>query len=226
MMVRRLGMLVAWMKGPGVRPQPKIGAPLHWKFEIFWMNAMDDTTDGYRAMTDGQLLARFREGSDGTAFGELVSRHGPGILRRCRRVLDNTPDAEDVFQATFQVLLRRAFSLREPELVGGWLHGVARRIAVRLRLRAVRQDRLERSHGERSWTALPPEDSLGEVGRIIRDAVGRLPASYREAVTLVYLEGATHQEAASRLGWPLGTLKVRLVRARRLLRDRLAGEAI
>ncbi len=187
---------------------------------------MGDMTGEYRDMSDGQLLDRFAEGRDGAAFGELVARHGPSVLRRCRWVLDNTPDAEDVFQATFQVLLRRAFSLREPDLVGGWLHGVASRLAVRLRRRALSRDRLERSHGERSWNALPPEDSLGEVGRIVRDAVASLPASYREAVTLVYLEGATHQEAASRLGWPLGTLKVRLVRARRTLRDRLAGVAV
>ena len=183
----------------------------------------ETTTDGHRAMTDGQLLYRFTAGSDEAAFGELVTRHGPGVLRRCRQVLDNTPDAEDVYQATFQVLLRRAFSLREPELVGGWLHGVAHRIALRLRRRTTSRSRLERSLGERSWVGLPPEDSLADVGRIVREAVGQLPASYRAAVTLVYLEGATHQEAASRLGWPLGTLKVRLVRARRLLRDRLAS---
>lgn len=179
--------------------------------------------DGHRTMTDGQLLSHFTEGGDEAAFGELVSRHEPGVYRRSRRMLDNTPDAEDVVQATFQVLLLRAFALREPESVGGWLHGVANRIALRLRRRAARRTRLERILGERSWATLPEDDSLGEVGRIVREAVGRLPASYRAAVTLVYLEGATHQEAASRLGWPLGTLKVRLVRARRLLRDRLAA---
>jgi RNA polymerase sigma factor (sigma-70 family) len=181
---------------------------------------------GERAVTDSQLLDSFITGGDQAAFGELVARHGPSVLRHCRQVLENTPDAEDVFQATLQVLLRRAFSLREPERVGGWLHGVAYRIAVRLRRRAAKRSGLERSHGQRSWVGLPPDDSLGELGQIVREAVGRLPASYRAAVTLVYLEGVTHQEAAARLGWPLGTLKVRLVRARQLLRDRLAGNAI
>lgn len=185
---------------------------------------MDDArTDGHRTLTDGELLDRFTGGSDEAAFGELVTRHKSSVLRRCRQLLENTPDAEDVLQATFQVLLRRAYSLREPEAVGGWLHGVAHRIALRLRRRTASRSRLERSHGERSWVGLPPEDSLGDLGRIVREAVERLPTSYRAAVTLVYLEGATHQEAASRLGWPLGTLKVRLVRARRLLRDRLAS---
>lgn len=181
----------------------------------------DTMTDGYRTMTDGQLVERFAEGGDEAAFAELITRHGPGVLRRCRRVLENTPDAEDVYQATFQVLLRRALSLREPDSVGGWLHGVAHRIALRLRRRTTSRRRLERCHDGRSWVGSPPEDPLGEAEQIVREAVERLPAPYRAAVTLVYLEEATHQEAASRLGWPLGTLKVRLVRARRLLRDRL-----
>jgi RNA polymerase sigma factor (sigma-70 family) len=158
-----------------------------------------------RVMTDSQLMHSFTKGGDQAAFGELVARHGPSVLRHCRQVVENTPDAEDVFQATLQVLLRKAFSMREPDRVGGWLHGVAYRIALRLRRRAARRSGLERRHGQRSWIGLPPEDSLGELGQIVREAVGRLPASYRVAVTLVYLEGATHQEAASRLGWPLGT---------------------
>jgi RNA polymerase sigma factor (sigma-70 family) len=176
-------------------------------------------------MADSQLLDCFTKAGDQAAFGELVARHGPSVIRRCRQILENTADAEDVFQATLQVLLRRAFSLQEPERVGGWLHGVAYRIAVRLRRRRVKRSGIERSHGQRSWIGVPPEDPIGELGQVVREAVASLPASYRTAVTLVYLEGATHQEAASRLGWPLGTLKARLARARLLLRDRLAGDA-
>ncbi len=56
---------------------------------------------------------------------------------------------------------------------------------------------------------------------MIREELDRLPDSYRQPVTLCYMEGLTHQEAASRLGWPVGTVKVRLVRGRRLLRERL-----
>lgn len=117
-----------------------------------------------RTMTDGQLLGHFTAGGDEAAFGELVNRHGPSILRRCRQVLSNTPDAEDVFQATFQVLIRKAFTLQEPESVGAWLHGVAYRIAVRLRRRTARRNLLERTHGERSWIGPPPEESLEEEG--------------------------------------------------------------
>jgi RNA polymerase sigma factor (sigma-70 family) len=174
-------------------------------------------------MTDGQLLDSFASGGDERAFGELVIRHGPVVLRRCRKVLANEHDAEDACQATFQVLHRRALSLRESEWLGGWLLGVAYRVGVRMRRRASMRSRLEGSRVERPYEWLRPEDSLEELGRVVCDEVDRLPATYRRAVSLCYLEGLTHREAASRLGCPLGTVKVRLVRARRLMRRRLAS---
>jgi polysaccharide biosynthesis/export protein len=145
------------------------------------------------------------------------------VLRPCRKVLANEHDGEDACQATFQVLHRRALSLRESEWLGGWLLGVAYRIAARMRRRAAMRRRLEGSRVGPPYEWLRPEDSWGELKRVVRDEVDRLPVTYRQAVWLCYLEGLTHQEAASRLGLPLGTVKVRLVRARRLLRRRLAN---
>ncbi len=83
-------------------------------------------------MDDGQLLARFTERRDELAeiaFAALVRRHGPMVLRVCQQVLGDRHTAEDAFQASFLVLARRAHSIRQPELLGNWLYGVALRTA-------------------------------------------------------------------------------------------------
>src|SRR5437667_7465053 len=82
-------------------------------------------------LTDGQLLTLFIEGRDEGAFEALVRRHGPMIMGVCRRVLRNPHDAEDAFQATFLVLVRKAASVVPREMVANWLYGVARTTALR-----------------------------------------------------------------------------------------------
>ena len=172
-------------------------------------------------MIDSQLLERFVTRDDPAAFRDLVDRHGPAVLRACRRYLHDPHEAEDALQATFLILLRRAPSIKDPERLGRWLLGVARRVALRAR----RQGAI-RSEREQRWAAMQPESRepeapLDEVGRVVREEMARLPEPHRLALSLCYFEGLTHEQAADRLGWPVGTLKVRLVRARRQLRDRL-----
>src|SRR5262245_23671029 len=99
--------------------------------------------NGEDALTDRELLDKFAEQSDAAAFETLVRRHGPMVLGVCRRVLRDARDAEDAFQATFLVLVRRAASLRRRELVGNWLYGVAYRTALDARTRAARRRRKE-----------------------------------------------------------------------------------
>jgi RNA polymerase sigma factor (sigma-70 family) len=176
---------------------------------------------------DRQLLERFLRGRDEAAFAALVRRHGPLVLGVCRRLLRDPHDCDDAFQATFLVLLRKAASLRRRELLAGWLHGVARRTALKARAgRARRQAR------EGQAPALPEAEPAGEVaGRrelraVLDDEVGRLPARYRLPVVLCYLEGVTFAEAARRLGWPAGTVAGRLARARALLRRRLTRRGV
>src|SRR5262245_59095757 len=84
-------------------------------------------------LTDGELLECFVTRRDEDSFSALVSRHGPMVLGVCRRVLHNEADAEDAFQATFLVLVRKAATIRPPSRVGPWLHGVAHTTALKAR---------------------------------------------------------------------------------------------
>src|SRR5712691_6886338 len=78
-----------------------------------------------RPWSDRQLLDDFAARRDESAFAALVARHGPMVLRVCRRALGHEQDAEDAFQATFLVLARNSASIRKRDTVGDWLHGVA-----------------------------------------------------------------------------------------------------
>jgi RNA polymerase sigma factor (sigma-70 family) len=171
--------------------------------------------------SDRKLLEQFVNEGDSAAFRGLVVRHGPIVLQMCRGVLHDTHDAEDAFQATFMVLARKARLIKDPDSLGGWLRGVAYRTALRARCRAARRRTIERTRAEMVRSEIAPEDISPDLRQMIRAELERLPDPYREPVTLCYLEGLTHQEAARRLGWPVGTVKVRLVRGRRLLRERL-----
>src|SRR4051812_41556790 len=82
-------------------------------------------------LDEAALLRRFVQTRDPAALDALVTRHGPMVLGTCRRILGDTHDAEDAFQATFLVLVKKARTLRDPGLLGPWLHGVAHRVAVR-----------------------------------------------------------------------------------------------
>ncbi|MGP0065392.1 MAG: sigma-70 family RNA polymerase sigma factor [Isosphaeraceae bacterium] len=180
-------------------------------------------------LTDSELLDRFvsrRDPAAEHAFEALVHRHGPMVLAVCRNSLGDLHDAEDAFQATFLVLARRASSLREPASLGPWLHGVARRIAQKARARRSRLERLIRRAEVlarvRSESVMDRKPIDGqEEAELLHQEIGRLPEKYRTPVVLCDLEGLSREEAARQLGWPLGTLGVRLMRARERLRARL-----
>jgi len=172
-------------------------------------------------LDEGRLIERFVASQDASAFEAIVSRHGPMVWGVCRRSLRDPNDAEDAFQATFLILARRARSIRDPGRLGGWLHGVARKVAVR-----ARRDAARRPGVEADAVACPgpgPGDDLDlrERADLLHGEIDRLPDRYRQPVVLCHLEGCTHEEAAERLGWPVGTVRGRLSRGRDRLRDRL-----
>ncbi|WP_165250473.1 sigma-70 family RNA polymerase sigma factor [Paludisphaera soli] len=178
-------------------------------------------------LTDGELLRRAgaATGEEAEAlFEAIVDRHGPMVHRVCRGTLGDAADADDAFQATFLVLARRLREARRLESVGGWLHGIATRVAARARVDAARRRKHERARGVLAVVA--PDAPELDADRAVREEVGRLPSRYREVVVLCYWEGLTHEQAAARLGCPLGTVRSRSARARDLLRRRLARRGL
>jgi RNA polymerase sigma factor (sigma-70 family) len=166
--------------------------------------------------TDGQLLERFLATRDEPAFEALVRRHGPMVLGVCRRVLGNAHDAEDAFQATFLVLVRRAASVRRRGAVGSFLYGVARHMALHAKRAAARRRAKEAR-------AMPRTEPRGDDLREVLDLeLERLPEKYRAPLVLCDLEGRTRTEAARQLGVPPGTVASRLARGRSLLARRLS----
>jgi RNA polymerase sigma factor (sigma-70 family) len=169
--------------------------------------------------TDQQLLQRFVATREEPAFAALVERHGPMALAVCRSVLGHAQDAEDVCQATFLALARNAASVRKPNSLAHWLHGVARRLALRARAARTRRD--DQRDVKRSATTPLDELTGRELQRILHEELAHLPESYRLPLILCYLEGQTRDEAARQLGWSVTTVKGRVDRGRDLLRRRL-----
>jgi RNA polymerase sigma factor (sigma-70 family) len=172
-------------------------------------------------VADGQLLERFAATHEEAAFAALLRRHGPLVLSVCRRVLRQTPDAEDVFQATFLLLACKARSIRKQASVASWLHGVAYRLAVKAKVAAARRQAHERQATDLRETGPVFDLAWRELVAVLDEELQRLPDKYRSPLVLCYLEGQTQEEAARQLGWPLGTVRGRLARAREQLRARL-----
>ena len=177
-------------------------------------------------LSDGQLLERFVAGRDEGAFEVLVRRHGPMVLGVCRRVLGNPHDADDAFQATFLVLIRKAGSLRASHLLANWLYGVAHRTALKARGRTNRRHAAERSMHDVPEPAAPVAEPSLELQVLLDQELGRLPDNYRIPIILCDLEGKTRKEAAQQFGWPEGTLSTRLDRGRHLLAQRLTRRGV
>jgi len=172
-------------------------------------------------LDEGRLIGRFVESNDASAFEAIVARHGPMVLGVCRRSLRDPNDAADAFQATFLIFARRAGSIRDPSRLGGWLHGVAYRVAFRARREAARRPSVEADAIASDGPAAGDDLDRRERADLLHGEIERLPDRYRQPVVLCHLEGCTHEEAAERLGWPVGTVRGRLARGRDRLRERL-----
>jgi RNA polymerase sigma factor (sigma-70 family) len=176
-------------------------------------------------LSDQQLLHRYVVHREEAAFAALVHRHAPLVLGVGRRVLHDLHAAEDVLQATFLLLARKAASIRKRDAVGSWLHGVAYRVASRVRQR--RAGRAAELPRQREAPSDPlTEVSWRELGAVLDEELTRLPETYRAPLLLCLMQGRTQDEAAAALGWSKGTLRRRFARGRELLRVRLAARGV
>ncbi len=177
----------------------------------------------FSALTDGQLLDRFVGQRDQAAFELLLWRHGAMVLNVCWRVLRQAQEVEDAFQATFLTLARKAPSIARREAVVSWLYRVAFRVALAAKARMPRTCPDVRDLPDMRAERTPVWDDLRTV---LDEEIHRLPTRYRLPVVLCYLENQTNEEAARRLGCPVGTVFSRLARGRALLRARLTRRGI
>jgi RNA polymerase sigma factor (sigma-70 family) len=172
-------------------------------------------------LPDNQLLERFANHQDESAFAALQRRHGPMVLSVCQSALHNWHDAEDVFQAVFLVLAQKAGSIQRREAVSSWLYGVAYRLALKAHASAAR-----RKIREKRAAVMPSADplldlNLRELRSVLYQELDRLPEHYRSPLVLCYFEEKSQEEAARLLGWSKGSVIGRLQRGRELLRKRL-----
>lgn len=193
-----------------------------------WAQLQRWTSPHLGELPDVVLLERFRQQRDESAFAALMTRYGRMVLRSCRRILSNAHEVEDAFQATFFILARKAHTLRQPGALPGFLHSIARRVALKARMKAL---------GRAAGTPLPEElldtsnDPLThltvrELLTALDEEIERLPRAQRSAVVLCCLEGHTREEAAKMLGCTEGSLKGHLERGRRHLQACLQRRGI
>jgi RNA polymerase sigma factor (sigma-70 family) len=180
---------------------------------------------GEAGRSDGQLLESYIRSREEAAFAALVQRHGPMVWGVCRRALGSHQDAEDAFQATFLVLVRKAASVRPRDMVGNWLYGVAHQTALKARATTARRRAREKQ------VAAMPEPALeqqlwDDLLPLLDQELSRLPDRYRAVIVLCDLEGKTRREAAQHFRVPEGTVASRLATARAMLAKRLARHGL
>ena len=187
-------------------------------------------------LSDRQLLDRFsahRDAAAESAFAALVLRHGPLVLGVCTELLHDRQHAEDAFQAVFLILAQKAHSIRDADLLGNWLYGVALRTCRHARHQLDRRRKNEEEAALMSNAAsrvgAPSVEEVFlsvEQADLLHSEIERLPRAFRLPVVLCYLEGLTVHEAARRLRCSHGTLRSRMARAREKLKRALTRRGV
>jgi RNA polymerase sigma factor (sigma-70 family) len=183
-------------------------------------------TAGAGGLSDPELLQRFIASRDAAAFEVLVWRHGPLVLGACRQVLRHEQDAEDAFQATFLVLVRKARSIGKGQAVGSWLYRVAYRVALRAKMLAAKKSARQTRLTDEVPGRPTPDPAWGDLRPVLDEEINHLPEKYRAPFVLCYLDGKTNEEAAHKLGCPKGTVLSRLAWARQRLRTQLTRRGL
>lgn len=170
--------------------------------------------------SDAQLVARVLDG-DREAYSALLARHQDGLYRHAVRIVGSADVAADIVQVALIKAYANLARCREPERFGSWLFRIlSNRCKDYLKSRRRRDTSLEESWPDAGPD--PAEDAVrAELRRAVARALDRLPASQREAFVLKHVEGLSYEEIAERLGTSVGSLKMRVFRARDTLQELL-----
>lgn len=177
----------------------------------------------YDPATNRELIARFHQQRDESAFAALVDKHGPMVLGVCRRKLKDPHAADDAFQATFLILAKKAGQVTWQESLGGWLYQVATHVCRKAVARLSRRESVPLDAGIEPAAAVPPPSELSGV---LDEELRALPQTYRDPIVLCHLQGMTVEEAAQSLAVSEGQLRGRLFRGREKLRERLTKRGV
>jgi RNA polymerase sigma factor (sigma-70 family) len=181
--------------------------------------------ESLRHLSDREIVAQCLSPGGEAAFESVVRRHGPMVYRVCWRVLQREHDAEDAFQATFLVLAQKLRTVRKRASLASWLHGVARRVALKAKAASATRGRKE--HQAAVPRPGPPEAvTWGELREVLDAELAGLPEKWRLPLVLCCLEGQTQDEAAGQLGWSKRTFRRRLEEARGALGRRLSRRGV
>jgi RNA polymerase sigma-70 factor (ECF subfamily) len=191
-----------------------------------------DFASSTERVTDGELVGLARAG-DKAAFSELVTRHHKAVYRATLAALGSHSDAEDVAQEAFVLAFRKLEQFRGESSVRTWLIAIGWRLALTRRrgpLRHLKQmlainpavEALVPSHAPSPETLLVDADLLAHV----RGLIQRLSPKLRDALLLSAGSEMSSEEVAAILEIPPGTLRWRLLEARRQLREQLRRQGI
>ncbi|HIF01617.1 MAG TPA: sigma-70 family RNA polymerase sigma factor [Planctomycetes bacterium] len=176
---------------------------------------------------DRDLLRRFIQDADETAFAEIVHRHHQLVMGVCRRVMGNDSDVDDAFQATFITLARRPRQVRSTVSLSSWLYTVAWRTSLRL-IRQRREypvesltDRADARHSDPLEQIASAQECL-----ILDEELNDLPARYRDVLVMAYFSQQSSQEIADQLDVSQGTIDGRMRQARNMLRVKLVRRGV
>jgi len=178
------------------------------------------------SLSDGDLLTAFAATGSESAFAQIVQRHGTMVYGICLRILINHHEAEDVTQAVFLTLAKKATSLRKEPSIGGWLHRVAWCLAHDVRKSLARRVRREERVAYEADITEGSSIERMDVRTEIDQLVNLLPDRYRLPLVLFHLESKSLEQTAQELGLNIKTASTRLVRARGLLRNKLIKRGV
>ena len=181
--------------------------------------------------SDAELLALFLQHHDEAAFSEVVQRYRGLVWSVCRRVLSDSHDIEDVFQATFLVLVRDASRIRKQQSLANWLYGVAYRLSLRVARQTVRRREVALPANRQLADASLANNDLNNLAELfvrqtVDDELHALPARYRQPLVLHYLVGKSQKDVAAELNLTVGAVDGLLKRGRHELRLRLARRGV